>query len=389
MKQRIIVMVMTQVMALAFCASVAQAEPGNIPVGSMQLVPTLTLGESYNDNIFSNELKKDMKKSWITKIEPSFILNADDGAKHYELGYKLSDSIYHQSRGDDVINHFVNFNADLELSRKLTAAFYANYNLSHDPRGLIVGAARNVIVPDAYREGIVGGSVDYGSNAHVIVSGEYKSKKYSNNFATTNLRNWDATKVGAEFDYDLTAKTSALLEVRYQRFNYLTALLDSTEQAYFAGLNWDATAKTSGSARMGYTKKNFAVAGTPDVGLFSWEVNVEWLPMSYSSWTLGTSSKPVESQGTGNVIKNNNVDLSWNHAWSDLVSHSASLGYSKDDYQGNTRLDNTTTASVSVNYQWLRWLAIQPKYDYSNLSSNIVNSSYKANVWMLNLIGTL
>lgn len=389
MKQRITIIAITQMMAMPFYASIAQAEPGNIPVGSMQLVPTLTLGESYNDNIFSKELKKDMKKSLITKIEPSFILKADDGAKHYELGYKLSDAIYHQSHGDDVINHFVNFNANLELSRKLTTAFYANYNLGHNPRGSIVGAAGNVAIPDAYREGILGGSVDYGSNAHLIVSGEYNSKKYTNNYASTNLRNFDSTKVGAEFSYDLTAKTSALLEVRYQRFNYLTAPLDSTEQAYFTGLTWDATAKTSGSARIGYTNKNFVAAGKPNVGLLSWEVNAEWLPMSYSSWTLGTSSKPVESQGTGSVIKNNSVNLSWNHAWSELVSHSASLGYSKDNYQGNPRLDKTTTANFSVNYQWFRWLAVSPSYDFRNLSSNITNSSYKTNVWMFNLIGTL
>jgi len=378
-----------QAVVLMSCVSVAQAEAGSIPVGGMKLEPTVTLSEAHNDNIFSKELAKDIKQSWVTTISPSLVLKADDGAKQYELGYNLSDSIYHQSHGDDVINHFIHFNADLELSRKLTAALYVNYNLSHDPRGSIVGAAGNVVIPDAYREGIVGGSVDYGSNAHIIISGEYNSKKYTNNYNTTNKRSFDTAKVGAEFDYDLTAKTSILLEARYKHLNYLTALLDSNEQAYFTGLNWDATAKTSGSARVGYTQKKFTTAGTPDVKLFSWEMSMEWLPLSYSSWTLSTSSKPVESQGTGSVIKNSSVDLSWNHAWSELVSHSASLGYSKDIYQNNPRLDHTTTASFSVNYQWLRWLAVKPSYNFRNLSSNIPNSSYKSNVWMVSLIGTL
>jgi len=396
MKQRIIVMVTTQVMALVFCASIAQAEPGAIPVGNMQLVPTITLGESHNDNIFMQEANSAIKKSWITTINPGFVLGADDGANQYELGYSLSDKIYHQSHADDVVDHFFNFGASLGLSRKLTVDFNADYTLSHDPRGSTFtgGVGGTVAAPDAYHETIIGGSVDYGSNAHIIVSGEYSNKRYTNNRTRTVARDLDTAKAGIEFDYDLTGKTSAVLEARYKQFNYQyqTALvnLDSNEQKYYVGLNWDATAKTSGSVRIGYSKKNFTKVSTQDLGFFSWEVSAEWLPMTYSSWTLKTSSVPIETDGSGSFIKNTGVDISWNHAWSERISHSASFGYTRGDYQGaSTRVDNTTTASVSVNYQWLRWLAIQPAYDYSNRSSNTAKASYKANVWMMNLVGTL
>jgi len=396
MKKRIVLNGMIQAALMASCVSVAWAEAGSIAVGNMDLVPQLKIGESHNDNIFSQEKQASIKSSWITTISPSLTLLADDGANQYELGYNLSQKIYQQSHDDDVLDNFLNFNANLGLSRKLTTDFYVNYNLTHDPRGSTFtgGVGGTVAVPDAYHETIVGGSLDYGSNAHMIVSGEYSNKRYTNNRTRTIARDMDAAKAGLEFDYDLTGKTSAVLEARYKQFNYkfqsATVNLDSSEQKYFTGLNWEATAKTSGRARIGYTKKNFKKVSTQDVGFFSWELGVEWLPMSYSSWVLETSLTPVETDGTGSSIKNKSVNLSWNHAWSERLNHAISLGYTTGSYQGNsTRVDKTTTASVSVSYQMLRWLAIEPSYHYSNRSSNAVNSSYRANVWAIDFIGTL
>ena len=396
MKKHVVFIMISQTIALLAWGSVAQAEAGAIAVGNMQLVPAIKLSEARNDNIFSQESANAIKKSWITTIDPSVILGADDGANQYGLGYHLSEGIYHQSHSDDFTDHFLNFTANLGLSRKLTVDFNVDYNLAHDARGSTFtgGAAAAVLIPDEYHETIVGGSVDYGTNAHMIVSGEYSNKRYTNNRTRTTARDIDIAGAIAEFDYDLTGKTSAVLEARYKQFNYKlqTALinLDSNEQTYFVGLNWQASAKTSGSARVGYRKKNFTKVSTADLGFVSWELNAEWLPMSYSSWTLQTASTAAETDGSGSFIKNTSASVSWNHSWSERVSHAALLSYTRGDYQGtSTRVDNTTRASISANYQWLRWLAIQPAYDYSNRSSNAVNSSYKANVWSMNLVGTL
>ncbi len=335
-------------------------------------------------------------------MDPNLALIADDGASQYQLAYTLSKGIYHQSHNDDYLDHFFDLTGNMGLSQKLTVDFNADYNLAHDARGSTFtgGAVVAAVEPDKYHETLVGGSVNYGSNAHVIVSGDYSNKRYTNNRYINNqprtaARDMDTFGTAVEFDYDLTGKTSAVLEARYKQFNYkfqsATVNLDSSEQKYFTGLNWEATAKTSGRARIGYTKKNFKKVSTQDVGFFSWELGVEWLPMSYSSWVLETSLTPVETDGTGSFIKNKSVNLSWNHAWNERLSHAISLAYTRGAYQADlsSRVDKTTTASVSVSYQMLRWLAIEPSYHYSNRSSNALNSSYRANVWAIDFIGTL
>jgi len=391
MKNRMIV----TAMALVFCASVARAETGAIAVGAMQLVPTITLSEYHNDNILSKKKKKEILKSWVTVIKPRFALSADNGADQYTFVYDLSDKIYHQSHDDDVVGHFFKFDAKLGLSRKLTSDFYIDYKLSHDPRGSTFtgGAASTVVVPDAYHESILGGSVDYGSNAHIIVKGEYSSKRYTNNRIRTVTRDMDTATAAAEFDYHVTGKTSAVLEARYKQFNYqyqtARVNLDSNEQKYFVGLNWDATAKTSGTVRVGYAKKSFSNVSIQDSGFLAWEVIAKWRPMSYSSWVLRTSSLPVETDGTGSYIKNTGVDLAWSHAWSGRVRHRVSFAYTKASYQGSTRTDDVTKARVSVAYQWQRWLAIQPSYDYRRRLSNVKRASYKSNVWMMSFVGRL
>lgn len=369
-------------------------EAAGVQVGGVEVIPAVQVGVSHNDNIFAQETNK--KSSLITTIDPALKLVAVNGSNQFEVDYHLSKGFYHSSSNDNYLDHFAGLNADLDLSSRLKSRLWANYDKTHDMRGsTFTGQALTFNTPDEYHQTIVGGQVSYGINARVDVKGEYTNKRYDNHRTITIARDLDTAGGSIALSYPIAPKTSAVVEARYKRFDYklLTATtnLDSAEQRYYAGLDWEATAKTTGTVRVGYLNKNFSRAGVNDASQFSWELGVLWEPMSYSAWQLSTSGAPGETDGTGSYTESSNVDLTWNHAWNSSLSHTATLGYSQSKYQGTVtpRTDNLTTAGFSLNYDIQRWLTVEAGYNYANRNSNAVNSSYKQNIWSLNVIGSL
>ncbi|MDQ6991470.1 MAG: outer membrane beta-barrel protein [Mariprofundaceae bacterium] len=350
----------------------------------------LKISEVYNDNIINQEKRK--TSSWISIIDPSFSIKGEKGISQVKATYRLSKGIYQSSSNDNYLDHFTGVSVGFDLSTRLQTRFSFNYNKKHDPRGSIfTGKTISIKTPDQYHETIVDGNIGYGVNAHIDVKGEYSNKYYDNNRLITSARDFDATAGSTAFSYPVGSKTKAVLEVRYKRFNYKTANLDSNEQRYFVGADWEATAKTSGTLRLGYLKKSFTNAALTNTSQFSWELNMDWQPTTYSRLTLATNSKPHESDGRGSFTKTTGSTLTWNYAWSSHLNHAVYVGYSNNQYQDVTMPITYTfmVVGASVNYQLQRWLGIQTAYDYRNRNSNQVNSSYTGNIWTLSFVAAL
>jgi len=378
---------------LPYAASAADELP--LKVGEIEIYPAVQIEEKHDDNIFAQENMK--TGSWITIIDPAVKVVAEKGANSYEASYRLSKGIYHGSRTDDFIDHFADFTASFGPTSRLDIKTWARHSRTHDDRGsTFTGQGLQFNTPDQYHETDVGGEVSYGVNARIDVKGEYDNKRYDNHHSITRARDLDTEGGGIQFSYPVAPKTSVAIEARFKHFNYklLTSTfdIDSNEQRYFAGLDWEATAKTTGTVRVGYLRKNFLNPRLIDDSFFGWEIAVLWEPLSYSSWNLSTSSMPIETDGTGDFTKDTSVNLTWDHAWSTYLSHHASVGYSRDIFKGSVpveRIDNITTAAFGLDYQFQRWLSIGTEYNYTNRSSNALNASYHQNVWFFRVQGTL
>jgi len=370
------------------------ADGASVRIGGVDITPAIQVNEAHDDNVFAQE--KTRKSSWITTIEPGVLVSAESGTSTYELRYQLSKGLFHSSRNDDFLDHFVSAKADFDMSSRLKSGLWVNYSKTHDRRGTtFTGAPLTFNTPDRYHRSVAGGKVSYGKNARIDLNAEYTNKRYDNHHTLTQTRDLDTIGGSAAFSYPVGPKTSAVVEARYKHYNYkffsATTNLDSNEQRYFAGLDWEATAKTTGHARVGYLKKNFSDARLIGTSQFAWELGVLWEPMSYSSWELATDYKPLETDGTGTFSKSIGGRLTWKHEWNSKLSHSAYGGYRQNRFQGLVvqRKDKVTTAGASVDYQLMRWLGIGGAYDYTNRSSNAVNSSFRDNVWSVNIITTL
>src|SRR5213075_2347476 len=127
-------------------------------------------------------------------------------------------------------------------------------------------------------------------------------KRYTNNRATTFLSDRDTQELGGTFYWRVLPRTHVLFEARRVEYDYkdVTSRQDSTEDKYFVGATWEATAATSGTVKIGSTKKKFDVGQSfTDT---SWEALVTWSPRTYSRFDVYSSRQPTESTGLGAYI---------------------------------------------------------------------------------------
>lgn len=379
----------------------AEAEPGGIKAGGVDIYPTVTVLEKYDTNIFSSEANA--KKSWITVLNPNVLFQAKNGMNVFSLNYGLQKGWVHASRTDDYLDHNILGSAHFEPSSRVRADLSASHDRMHDDRGsTFTGAAAAATAgftnPDKYHVTAVNGVLGYGAKdakGRFDLAAGYSDKRYDNHRTTTQTRDLKSTNAGGTFFWQVMPKTSLLLEARYNKFDYVfksaTTDLDSKEYRYYAGLEWEITGKTTGSVRAGQQQKNFANPASKDFKGFGWEANIDWMPKSYSMLNLSTSSYPSETDGTGSYIKSQAYNLTWMHEWSKILSHTVYGGLTTSKYVDDpaNRKDDITSAGISLDYQVRRWLTAGVAYDYSQRKSSAANSDYKRNIFTFKVTGTL
>jgi hypothetical protein len=391
---------------LSLCLSLlllsAQADAADddprVAAGKVGVFPVIGFQLKHDDNLLKDETGS--ASSWISVIDPAVVFQGGKAGNVYSASYHASRAVYHQSRGDDYLDHVVSAAAHLEFSSRLRGDASAKFEKTHDDRGsTFSGTAAAVFnTPDKFHRSTLRGSVAYGAataRGRLEMEGGYSSRRYDNHGSRTNDRDLDAADVAATLFYRVMPGTSALFEVKYKSFDYklLTATRnrDSNEQFYYTGLDWKLSAKTKGSLKIGFQRKNFVDPGRDDFSSLGWEVGAVWSPRSYSRISLSTSSLPRETDGSGSFIKIRRVRLDWRHHWSSRLYQNIRSRYADETYVGDSRgrRDKRYSVGMGLNYKLLQWLSSGVSYAYDRRNSNIANTSYTRNVLSLEIMGLL
>ena len=156
----------------------------------------------------------------------------------------------------------------------------------------------------------------------------FMRKRYDNNRNTTVQSDVDLTTVSGRFFYRFMPRTSLVFEARNTWANYVSPLStsDNTDTRLYAGLTWEATAKTTGTIKVGQAHKNFDDGSRKDATMGSWEGGLRWSPLTYSQFDLQSSRAPADSNGIGNYVINSGTTLVWNHKWASYISSPCQSG---------------------------------------------------------------
>ena len=383
-------------------------DPAPVNRGSpIEFVPTLSLSQGYDDNI-NQDPAGDEESSNVTRIWPNFLLRAQSRANRYQFSYRPRIFLYSHESDDNRADHLLNGRAQWEFNgrnrlRLSTDASRTQAILNDTNRtaGEDEGDINEKLSLDAIH---TFGAQD--ARGQLEFRAGHLWNRYANNLTTVETeegrvgsnkqsKEYDSLRLGTTFFLRVAPKTRALVEGRYESFDYLWApsTLDSENIGARVGLTWQATAKTSGSVRIGRLEKDFDDAAKADEQITDWQAQLSWNPVEHATFRLQTQNsleeggESSEAVVTEEAIEQTRWSINWEHAWDERWK--STLGYSiaDRDYLASTgdnvgRVDETTTLSLKLDYEIQRWLAFGFEVQVKDKdSSRGPASSYEQNTY--------
>ncbi|AYC31449.1 hypothetical protein D3880_03155 [Pseudomonas cavernae] len=371
----------------ALCANAWAIEPQSVKLSDgLTFTPTLEVSERYDDNF--RAVEDGEESSWITGITPTFVLGALGRKSEYALSYSAASDIFHSSHDDDNTDHHLNADAGFEFDARNRLKLNAGYDKVEETASLDQNVEN-----DKYTTSNLGGVYTYGaesSRAQVDFGANYEELRYQNSDHLNADKERDTTALSSTFYYRVAPKTRALVEARHTEYDYVSNdRLNSNNIALLGGLTWDATAKTSGTVKIGGEKKRFDDSSIDDKSGSLWEVGASWKPRTYSTFNLKTRRALDEGDNGASSIQSQSSTLSWEHEWLERLTSDVSYTYSDQEYQDIDRDDKIDTFGLGLTYEMRRWLDVGVGYKYSENDSSAPNESYQRNIYSLSFTASL
>lgn len=379
----------------AAVSDTANAPPG-MNAGPFVVYPSIAVSEAYNDNVTLSQGNK--TSSALTVISPAILAELKGASTSFNLGYVGTFGRYANSSADNYDAHLFKAGAMFDFSARSRLNLQGSYAMSIDPRGSTF-ASSGVTNPNKYHSTQGGGIYSYGASGaqgRIELEGLVVQTRYDNNRSVTQTLDFDSYRYGGAFFWRVAPKTEILVQVVQVDTDYTSSLSlqDGRDRRYLLGVKWEATAATTGTFKIGQSRKTYDSSLSPSQTSTIWEGGVQWSPLSYSKVLLNTGKYIADASGgvgTGGLgatsVKTSFYNLAWNHQWTERISSNIRGGYLVEDYVGglSNRSDKTGSAGFGLFYAARRWLTLAADYSYLERSSNQSVFDYKRNLLMFSV----
>ncbi len=370
--------------ALALASTPVWAlDPASVDLAGFRFVPTLEVSESYDDNY--RGLHRDEKSSWITGINPEFVLIAETRNSGYRLRYEPDHKIYHSDSDATNTDHHLVLDSVMEFTSRQRLKWQLAY---HRMEETVNTESREE--NDKYSSKIARLVYGFGAQSarnQLELGANYEQRRYHNSGDLNASEERDSTELRSTWFHRLGGRTRALAELRYADHSYVqrNSIKDNQETALLLGATWDATAKTEGTVRVGLQNKEFDSDVYDDYTRPTWEVGVAYKPRTYSIFRLDTRQAFDEGDDGASAIHNWTTRLGWEHAWTSRIRSEFDVRYSEFDYKGIAREDEFLSYGLGLTYSPMRWIDVTLAYRWSDNDSSEFDENYRRNVYMLSL----
>lgn len=227
------------------------------------------------------------------------------------------------------------------------------------------------------------------SIGQLVLGLDHRENRYTNNLQ--GYRDVDRNTVTGTFFYRIAPKTRLLFQASIGDYDYIAKSQfpdqSSKEAFYLAGVEWDITAKTSGSFKLGYQDKNFKQKVYNDITGLSYMLDMTWKPNTYSKIKIGATRMTQESsQLLTSAFITNSYTVDAEHEITPRTKLKAKYTYDSDDIvTTRNRTDKRHNIVLGVEHSLLTWLNISLDYQFNERRSDLEAYEYKANIIGLSL----
>lgn len=368
-----------------------------LPKGMAQSTPGLSLNASILSAYDDNVLRRSVAESDRTiKFLPELNLNSLYGKHRFYFAYNGGFASYSDNRSLNYDDHHLILRALFDHSRRFNTEFQLTYHDQIEQPGTT--NADPTLLTDGFNQFSSKNALArffYGTRKSIgqfVLAIDFDDRQYSNN--QQEFRNVERQGLKGTMFYNLGLKTRVLFEARVAEFDYTAELQladqSNQENTYFAGVEWQVTAKTGGTFKIGYQSKDFDKPQFSDVTGLSYILNMDWSPYSYTHINVGARRETKESAqlGVGGFL-DTSYSLTVEHEMSAKTKFLASYFSSKEDITSSqNRTDRRDKINLGIAYRLNSWLLLQLDYRHHQTESDIESLKFSANVVELSLRST-
>lgn len=190
---------------------------------------------------------------------------------------------------------------------------------------------------------------------------------------------------GASVFYKFWPKTSVFLEYDRADIEFDTdSTNNSTENRFYGGLNWEITAKTKGSLKLGFIDKDFDSSSVDDQDGFSLEVQTQFNLTSKRALQINAYRKFHESDlANASSFLSTGTEIALLQRFSEKWTGTLTAFYETNEYNGFNRDDDYFGLGPAVRFKPRKWMIFDMGYMYYSNSSNITLYDYDVNLLFL------
>lgn len=336
----------------------------------------------HDDNVFRTD--NSVSDSSLL-ISPELTYLTHMGKHLFAVDYSGEYSAYKDDTSLNYDNHDLGLLARFDHSLKVNTEFKLVYKNEIEEPGTNNSVASLLDEFNQTDKKQANAKLYYGTSRSIgqfVFELEHLENRYTNN--EQNYRDVDRNKLSGTFYYRIAPKTRLLFQASVGDYDYKIqdrfTDQSSTEIYYLAGVEWDLTAQTSGSLKLGYQDKDFNDETYRDVSGLSYMLDMMWRPNTYTTIEFAASRMTRESsQLQTSAFITNTYHIKAKHEISARTELKAAYIFGNDDIATQNRTDNRHNIVLSVQHSLLKWLSLSFDYEFSERDSDFDLYKYKAN----------
>ena len=373
----------------------AGTEALGTPLGGFIVYPSLTLGTEYNDNIYATDGNE--KADVIFRIRPEVRVVSD--WDNHLLQFLASGDIarYADHSGEDTAGFKFLTDGRIDILRDTFATLNAGVAQTFEERG----SPDNVNGKEPTKEFTYGGGAGFSHRFNrfwLELNNDVARRLFDNVPAqgggTINNQDRDRIEISTRqrFGYDFNPDIGAFLQTTYRRIQYDDRTddngdkRDSDNYSLSAGTRLDVTDLIFGDLFGGvththYDSSQFESKTTWTIGGdLTWDVT----QLTTATFNAGRTWEETTVAGASQALTTT-AGVTVTHSLTDFVSLDGSFNYTREDFEGTSRVDNTYSTGPGINYLMNRFAHWRFNYSYTQRKSDAIGQDYIENLFLLTL----
>lgn len=373
--------------------------PAGIDVGSIQVLPSITITPEYDSNIYASSV--DAQADFITTIAPSIVAATNWSRNELDAHASLVSRLY-ADHGDEGTTDFSiggGGRFDLRKGYDLTASFgYAHLTEPRTSETTVL-SARTPIEYDTVTAGAGAlqtlNRFQFNENLGYVRYSFDNSETFDGQPLLLDYRNdQQVTLTGrAAYAFDPNISFFVLGSYDDRPYNHVdpAVSLDRSSSGFevTVGTNFQLTHLMRGELRVGYLQQNYSSTEFHTVEGPAAHGQIEYYLTPVLTLTADVDRNILDTADPISVSAlQTRGSLQADYEFRRNIILSARAAYEDDDYSGISRDDGRSTLSLSASYLLNRGLSLSATYSYLDVNSSGTESrlSYDVNVVSLSLV---